>query len=520
MNRTKNATRNIFWGFINKLFMLGIPFLFRTILIKVLGAEYLGLHGLFNSILHILNMTELGFSSAVIYSLYRPVSEGDTDSICALMQEYKQIYRKIGLVICILGLLLMPFLNVFIEGDVPDDINIYILYLIYLSNTILSYWLFAYKTALLEAHQRNDISTKIQSIGFLAQYLLQFILLIYTENYYYYIFCVPLFTLVRNLIISMMVDRMYPSYQAGGQISEELKNSIKKRVQGLLIQKICSATRNSFDSIVISALLGLTTVAKYGNYFYVLTALHGLLDVILVAIRPVIGNSIVESSKEKNYSDFLLFQYIFSWLGGVGTVCLLCLYQNFISLWVGKEMVFSNTIMILFCVYFYSLTMIDIRTVYDDAAGLWWYGKKIVVAESVLNIIFNFILGKFFGVAGIIIATILTVLIVNFGFKTRIIYREYFQEYKIREYFRNHVKYVIITIFTSIIIYPLCQMIPINGFGGLIMGLCVSVIGANLLFLILYRFDQKWRDAQLKMVTIIKLIGPFGRWIKAINKKL
>lgn len=74
-SRTQNAVRNIGWGIIEKIITLLLPFITRTILIKVLGAEYLGLSSLFTSILQVLSITELGFGSAIVFSVYRQMKE-------------------------------------------------------------------------------------------------------------------------------------------------------------------------------------------------------------------------------------------------------------------------------------------------------------------------------------------------------------------------------------------------------------------------------------------------------------
>ena len=104
-SRTYNAKRNIFWGLVNKFITLSLPFIIRTIIIRKLGVEYLGLGSLYSSILQVLNMAELGFSSAIIFNLYKPIAENDTGKICALMALYRKIYRIIGLGILTVGLI-------------------------------------------------------------------------------------------------------------------------------------------------------------------------------------------------------------------------------------------------------------------------------------------------------------------------------------------------------------------------------------------------------------------------------
>ena len=173
IERTKNATRNIIFGVILKAYQIIVPFLMRTAMIYLMGVQYLGLNSLFTSILQVLNLAELGVGSAMIYSMYKPIAEDDNATICALMKLYKTYYRIIGLVIAVIGCALTPFIPKLISGDVPDNLNIYLLYLLNLGATVLSYWLYAYKNCILQAHQRVDIVSKVSLVTSTIQYALQ-----------------------------------------------------------------------------------------------------------------------------------------------------------------------------------------------------------------------------------------------------------------------------------------------------------------------------------------------------------
>ena len=176
-SKTKNSSRNLVFGICLKVYQLLVPFLIRTIIIKILGIEYAGLNSLFTSILQVLNIAELGVGTALVFSMYKPIVEHDDKKICALMQLYKIYYRVIGLVILAIGLCITPFLSKLIKGDVPPDINIYVLYFLNLGATVLSYWLFAYKNSLFQAHQRNDVVSKVTILTNTVMYVLQISLL-------------------------------------------------------------------------------------------------------------------------------------------------------------------------------------------------------------------------------------------------------------------------------------------------------------------------------------------------------
>ena len=136
--RITNTKRNIISGVLRQCINIVLPFVVRTIIIYTLGEVYQGLSSLFTSILHVLSLTDLGFTSAVVYILYKPIADCDEPKICSIMAYLKKVYFVIGLVILGLGLALLPFLPNLIAGDYPPNINIYVLYLIYLINSVVS----------------------------------------------------------------------------------------------------------------------------------------------------------------------------------------------------------------------------------------------------------------------------------------------------------------------------------------------------------------------------------------------
>jgi len=301
LSRTKNAVRNIYSGLFNKVFTILFPFLIRTILIKKIGIEYAGLNSLFSSILQVLNLTELGFASAVVYSMYKPIAENDKETICALLNFYKRVYFIIGLVILAIGIMLMPFLPHLIKGNVPQDINIYLLYSIYLLNTSLSYLLFGYKNSLLNAHQRRDVISNILTITQGLMNICQIVILLTIKSYYLYVIMMPIFTILNNVLIGIITKRMFPEYSCRGKLDISIQKDIRKKVAGLMISKLAQTSRNSFDSIFISSFIGLSMTAVYSNYMLVFTSLTGIVNIITNSMQAGIGNFIQTESKENNY---------------------------------------------------------------------------------------------------------------------------------------------------------------------------------------------------------------------------
>ena len=138
IDKTRNASRNITFGILLKVYQIFLPFLMRTIMMYTIGVQYLGLNSLFSSILQVLNLAELGVGSAMVFSMYKPIAEDDENTICALLKLYRLYYRFIGIFILIFGILIIPFLPKLISGNIPSDMNLYILYILNLGASVLT----------------------------------------------------------------------------------------------------------------------------------------------------------------------------------------------------------------------------------------------------------------------------------------------------------------------------------------------------------------------------------------------
>lgn len=493
-SRITNTKRNIISGLIKQIVSILLPFVIRTIILYVLGAQYQGLSGLYSSILEVLNMTDLGFTSAVIFIMYRPVAEGDTETLCNIMAFLKKVYMVVGTVILGVGLIITPFLPRLISGDVQVDINIYLLFIIYLFNAVISYFLFAYKSALLTAMQREDVVSNSYTISSFIIKITQIVLLLFLKNYYVYAVLIPIGTIANNLIVQYFSKKYFPFIVPKGKISKDLYSNVVKQVKALIIGKIGTVARNSFDNIVLSSLLGLVAVAIYGNYYYIYSALYGVLLVITHSMQASVGNSIVKETKKKNYDDFLKFTFIFMWIIGWCTVCLVCLYQPFMRIWMrnDEKMLLSTLNMLLFCIYFYVINMNNTRNLYLEGRGLYYECRIYFLLEAIGNLVLNFLLGYYLGITGILLATILTIFVFNFITRTNVMFKCYFES-SAKEFYLQHIFYAVTTLFACLITYFICSIVPFDGWGGLIIKALLCCIVPNIIFLLMYYKSENFK---------------------------
>ena len=485
-SRTKNTKRNIVWSYTDYLVTFVFQFISRTIIVQVLGSQYLGLSSLFTSILHVLNMAELGFAGAVVYNMYKPIAQNDVETVNALLAFYKKVYRIVGLIIFVIGISLTPFLSHLIKGSWPENINIYVLYLLYLLNTVISYFLFAYKTSLLNALQRMDLTKIAYCIVNILQCVFQLVAILVFENYYAFVVALVLGSALRNILAAFFSKKYYPQYECSGTISDEVKNSIVTRVKGLLICKISGVTSGSFGSIVLSSMLGLVTLAIYGNYMVVYAAVTNIIVLIRHAMQASVGNSVASESVSKNYRDVFLWQFLFSVIAIWCSICMLCLYQPFMKIWMGSDMLLSMIDVVLLCILFLISTVQHAFYLYLSGNGMWWDLRWTYIMCAVCNLVLYIVFCKFLGTTGIILSTLIAQFLFGFIWQCNIIFKKYFKM-STKDYHFKHVTYFSIGVFIAVVTYSICGLLKSEGLLGFVGKGAICIILPGLLMFIAFR---------------------------------
>ena len=505
--RTKNAARNIFFGMFLKVYQILLPFIMRTAMIYVMGIEYLGLNSLFTSILLVLNLAELGVGSAMVFSMYKPIAEKNESEICKLLSLYRTYYRIVGAVIAVAGLILMPFIPNLISADsvIPADTDIYIVYILNLISTVLSYWVFAYKNSLLNAHQRNDIASKVTLLTNTFQYVTQFAVILITKSYYLYLVAAIITQVLTNLLVAYYANKLYPNYKPKGKMEKSKVKEINGRIRDLFTSRLGMVVVTSADSIVISAFLGLTVLAIYNNYYYILSAVVGILTVIFRSVTAGIGNSIATESEEKNYNDLKKFTFIIGWVVCICSCCLLTLIQPFMYIWIGGDssLMLDFSAIICFVLYFFVEQINQVLHTYKDASGIWHEDRFRPLVTAFANVLLNIVLVQFFGIYGVLFATFISTAFVGMPWIIHNLFTVLFKRSR-REYVFNILLYAVITAIAGTVCVFVCNLIPDNGFLTLGLKLVISGVLSNIVLFVFLFKKKEFKETKELVLRIIK----------------
>lgn len=455
-SRLLNSVKNISFGLISQLIQMVLGFVSRTIFINYLAVEYLGVNGLFSNILSLLSLTELGITSAILYSLYKPLAQKDERKLAGLVNFFANVYRNIALVITILGLVLIPFLHQIIENPpIQLEKDLILIYLLFLFNTVSSYFL-QYKASLLHADQKSYEVSINNIVFFILQNTLQIVSLVLFQNFIFYLVIQSIMQLLGNLMISRKVNQLYPFLKKyrSETIDIDTKRKIYSNVKSTCIVKLSGLLVNCTDNIILNYFSGLAAVGLLSNYNMLLGLAAGLIMQVFANIKGSIAHIAVTESHEKKIQTFNVINFANFWIYGWVSVGIVFLFNDFIFLWIGSKYVLSIWTVVALALNFYIYGMQNAVWTFKSTFGIFKQGRYVVFFTAALNIILSIGLGSIYGLEGILFATAIARLVTNSWFDPYLVYKIALKLNPI-EYLKKYFFYVLIILVSLAILFGL-----------------------------------------------------------------
>lgn len=419
-SRTQNSVRNTIYGLIVVLLNVVISFATRTFLVKCLGIEVLGLNGLFTEVIAMMSLAELGVGMAIVYSLYQPLYKSDYKKISQLMSLFRSAYLFIALGTFIIGILMLPFIHLLITDIDYPLIYIRFIFFLFVINTSCSY-LFSYKTALLNADQKQYIVSIYTALIKLLFSGIIIALLIITKNYILFLVINIFQVVVANLLVSRYVDNHYSFLNYEEKLEKCERKEVFENIKNIFIKKLSGVITTSTDNILISTLVSTIQVGYYSNYVMLFSPIKIFRSQLTNSITASIGNLSVSESPDKCIVVLKRLTFLYFGFSCIVSTVLLAVSNVFITIWLGSEFVMGTTIVSIAILNLF----LDICGVplwqYLEVSGLFRQDKNIAILGSVVNIIVSIIFGIKIGVAGIFLGTVCTQ-IIQFILKTRLLF--------------------------------------------------------------------------------------------------
>lgn len=484
--RLELAGKNIKYATITYLLKIALQFVVRLVFVHQLPVEYLGINGLFTNLLAMLSLAELGVGTAIVYSLYKPLAEKDTETVNALMRLFQKAYTGIGLFIIVAGICVLPLLDWFIKGNAVAAIHWF--YIIFLLNTSVSYF-YSYKRSLLIADQKQYINSIYQNGGQIALAVLQIMALLFYPSYWLYIILMMLVTVGENFAVAKKADAVYPFLQAKAvkKLDVGIKKTIIKNVKAMVAHKIGGMAVFSTSNLILSKFVGLASVGLYSNYYLVISAVNSFAGQFFASVTASIGNLIVLESSQKKADIFKVTEFIVAWQAMIVSGGFYVLFNPLIELWLGKRFLFDEVIVNWLIVNFYLMYMRKAVLAFHDASGLYWNDRYKPLAEAVINLIASVYFTIHYGVIGVIWGGIISTLLTCFWVEPYVLFRNSI-DIKLKDYFKDYFKYAAVTwltaVFSKWLYSKLFNEVTIINF---VCGVILCMVVTNAVWIVLFR---------------------------------
>lgn len=410
LNDKKRSLLNISISIFGKILLLVMAFLVRRLLIKELGNEFNGINSLFVSVLGILAIAELGIGTAITFCMYRPIVENDNEKVSALFHLMKRVYVVIALVILLIGVVISFFIPYMAKDYTINKSELYTYFYLFLLSSVLSYFSGA-KSALICAYKNNFVATLIYTMSMLVQYLGQIISLVVFKSFYFYLISKSVFDIVQYIILTIYCNKKYYYIvRTKSALTRDTKKEVKKNIGALFLHQVTANIFASVDSLVISTMFGIIILGKYSNYFLILGSMNEILKLVFTSMTSIIGQYIIRKSKKEVADLYSLFNNVNVALGIIFYLGYFAVVDDLIIIFFGENLLLDKNLLLLITITYFIQFLRQACANFKDACGLFYKDRFLVLLAAILNIILSIVFAYWFGIYGVIIATLLLVL--------------------------------------------------------------------------------------------------------------
>lgn len=518
--RTRNALLSIVTGLFQKLISILIGFFSQWVFLRILGLECASLYGLFSSIFVFLSLAELGIGNVVTKRLYSPLASKDSEKIKTLMSFYKKSYRIIGIIIFTVGILITPHLSLIVNFESAPNVNLYLVFIIFLINTCCTYWLTGYKTSILEADQKKYIINKYETICDTSLNILKFLIILITNSYVLSLLGETVIKLLYNFLISRKINSLYPFLKDKDHlpISKESIKDMIVDIKALLIGKVAYRAVNITDTLIMSTMIGTIVIGKLYIYDSIINNLVAVISMVTASYIGGIGNLVYSENTNKQIDVYNELNLLNFWISCFSSACLFSLLNPFIKLFYGNDSTLQSSVLalsIVLClaINFYFETERNNRETFCDVFGLWKYFKLTSIIGAIMNIVLDFISVQKYGLIGIYVSTFTCKALFNYLPQVYFLFTKGFKVSPLKE-ITKYFGYFCLMIFIVLITYFTSNAINGSNIISFIIKCFICVIVPNAILLVIF---CKTRSFKMLMYRIKYIFSNYGGKIKHVN---
>lgn len=497
-----NVIKSTMAGVLNNLCLVILALISRKLFLLYIGIEYLSVGQIINNVLGILAFSELGLTNSVLYMLYKPIADNNYSKIIMIINTYKRLNKIIGCIIFVLGMICIPFLHLFIRTNISN----YTLYIIFVMNLLYvgGTYFCSYRTVLLNANQKDYVAHIISLTVSLFNLIIQCAAIILTHNYFIYLSITIASGLLQNIIVYIWTGRMYPfiKHNKSEKLSKNDTSQLWTNIKSMFAVKFAGIVINNTDNVLVS-IIDTLMVGYCTNYTTISLKIKAIVNIFHNSMVHSLGIASIEKNSNEKYLLFKRIVFINTFIGGLSTVLLGVLWNDFIFLWIGKEYIVAENIVWSLLLNFYWSVATATVWMFRDTNGLFVHVKKMLMINAFLNLIISIILGRTVGISGIYFATVMSDIVTDFWYDVKLVYLKCFER-------TDFYRYMIFILFNTAIVFTMIVGLRFLSFDEISIKnwLMKAIISAGiyiLIFIVIYRRTSVFKNF-FNQIVLSKLI--------------
>ena len=448
--RTKKSFLNLITDLF-PLIIISILGIFKSkLFIDILGDKTLGLYQLYSQIMVYVALVDGGLSSALIYALYKPNSSENDKKFKEIIAAGYKVFALIGMIIFGIAFVVSPFVHFLIKDSAFSNNFIMLTFLIFSLSNVIEYF-FVPQRSILEVKEKKYIVNICIQLGQIILSAVEIVMLLLHFDFVNILLMHVIIRFLSNIAVAICCNRIYPQYKIQGLKKKDF--AFMGQVKHLIFHKINGLVVYNIDVILISKFLGLTAVAIYSTYNYIINMLRNILGKISGSITAIIGNYLSVGDTERSYD---LFKELCSMMFFVATLISVPLFfalGDFIDIWYEGKILTQFLINMAFFVYMYGYIIKIPTTTFVTSAGLFKETKISALCDTIINLILSLTLIFKVGISGVVFATAFSAFVAEYIMKTNVLYKNVFKNISCFDFYKKNFKFFVFTIIDFLIGY-------------------------------------------------------------------
>lgn len=429
--RTKHSFYNFVVSLITSVILPLVGFVKISLFVKLYGSDINGLQLTIAQIIMFLNICELAFSLAFRQLLFKPLANNDQETVLKIYHGAKKIFKLTGTVVLILGCLIAIVFPFFAQSPL-DYFQTVMTFIILCVPYGISYYMMGPNFVIIADQQEYKINIWIQTFAILRMVLMIGVILA-KMSFFWIIVIEGANILISNFVARRIALKAYPWLK--NKPMDCTDKSFEKNAKYTIIQRLSILATSNTDNIVITMFMGYNMTSIFGVYSYLTDSVSKIINSAITSPINSFGN-LFNDDRADAYNVFTEFFNFAIYIASIISICIFVVMNEFLVYWMKDPEQYSVTILVafLFAINIFYLTMREPIIISRDANGLFKDAKNNAYLMAVSKVILSIVLIQFWGIAGVLAATLLTNWVVDFLYNPVLVYKKVFKLNPIRYY--------------------------------------------------------------------------------------